>query len=120
MQFHNANADLNKLFYNSHKNLIIKICDELEIHEKVDELVEKFLNNAFLKVKQMKDPDKPKKPKSSYMFFADDVRARLKSENPDAKMPELSKLIGAEWKKLSDEDKEKYVDMVNEAKAQVS
>lgn len=118
MQYHNANADLNKLFYNSHKNLIIKICDELDIHEKSDELIEKFLSNAFMKVKALRDPSKPKKPKSSYMYFADEVRGKLKEANPDAKMPEMSKLIGAEWKKLSTEEKEKYVQMVSDAQSE--
>lgn len=36
------------------------------------------------KTKSKKDPAAPKRPLSAYMFFSQDWRERVKSENPDA------------------------------------
>lgn len=38
---------------------------------------------------------------SAYMFFVQDYRERLKSENPDATFGEVGKLLGAKWKEMS-------------------
>jgi hypothetical protein len=35
------------------------------------------------------------------MFFVQDYRERLKSENPDATFGEVGKLLGAKWKEMS-------------------
>ena len=35
----------------------------------------------------------------------------MKQENPTHKVTDLSKLIGAEWKQLSEEDKQPFVDL---------
>jgi hypothetical protein len=32
----------------------------------------------------------------------DDVRAKTKAENPDAKVSELGKIMGAEWNKIKE------------------
>jgi hypothetical protein len=62
------------------------------------------------------------------MFFSQDWRERIKTENPDAGFGEwfacfslllfaetcttgeVGKLLGAKWKEMSDEDKKPYVD----------
>ena len=36
------------------------------------------------------------------------VRARIKTENPEAALGELTKLAAAEWKALSKEDKQPF------------
>ena len=43
---------------------------------------------------------------TAYIFFCNDIRARITEENKDLKMTELSKLMGLEWKKLDDEGKQ--------------
>ena len=43
---------------------------------------------------------------TAYIFFCNDIRARITEENKDKKMTELSKLMGVEWKKLDDEGKQ--------------
>lgn len=116
MEFHKTCVDLNKLFFTSHENIIYKVCDELGMSEKADELVNKLLNDTFAKTKAMKDPDRPKKPKSSYMFFAAAVRDKVQKEHPDEKMGGISKVIGGMWQKLSEKEKEKYVKLANEDK----
>ncbi|KAI6118486.1 hypothetical protein EDD16DRAFT_1480919 [Pisolithus croceorrhizus] len=44
----------------------------------------------------------PKRALSAYMFFSQDWRERIKTENPDAGFGEVGKLLGAKWKELSD------------------
>ncbi|KAL7567414.1 hypothetical protein ACA910_021377 [Epithemia clementina (nom. ined.)] len=60
------------------------------------------------KKKNKKDPNAPKRGKSSYFYFADAMRDKVKEDNPDASFSELGKLLGAEWKKLSSQEKAKY------------
>ncbi|CAK5271000.1 unnamed protein product [Mycena citricolor] len=57
-----------------------------------------------------KDPNAPKRAMSAYMFFSQDWRDRVKTENPDASFGELGKLLGAKWKELDEKEKKPYVD----------
>lgn len=50
----------------------------------------------------------PKKPKSGFMFFSQERRKTLKEEQPTVSLTDASKIIGAEWKKLTEEDKRPY------------
>ena len=50
----------------------------------------------------------PKRGLSAYMYYTADVRPKFREENPDAKMGDLAKLMGATWKTLSKEDKTPY------------
>ncbi|GBB93203.1 hypothetical protein RclHR1_02130016 [Rhizophagus clarus] len=56
------------------------------------------------KLKLLKHPDLPKKPKTSYIHF---VVERM-SNNNVGKAPDRIKELASEWKQLSDEDKEPY------------
>ena len=56
----------------------------------------------------MLDGEKVKRAMTAFMFFSNDRRPELQQANPDMKITEISKLIGAEWKELSDEKKEPY------------
>ncbi|ORX36139.1 high mobility group box domain-containing protein [Kockovaella imperatae] len=56
------------------------------------------------------DPNKPKRALSAYMFFVQDYRDRIKSENPDVSFGEVGKLLGAKWKELSAAEKKPYED----------
>ncbi|KAK4686315.1 hypothetical protein P7C73_g3814, partial [Tremellales sp. Uapishka_1] len=57
------------------------------------------------KPKKEKDPGAPKRALSAYMFFVQDWRERIKSENSEASFGELGKLLGAKWKDMSDSEK---------------
>jgi hypothetical protein len=52
------------------------------------------------------------------VFFNTEVRDEVKEANPDATFADLSKLIGAKWSALSDDDKLPYETKAREAKAQ--
>jgi uncharacterized protein (DUF736 family) len=47
------------------------------------------------------DPNKPKRPQSSYFLFMGSVRSSVKAENPHYTIGEIAKHIGAMWKQLS-------------------
>jgi len=58
--------------------------------------------------KAKKDPNAPKRPISSYLFFAQDTRPEVVAENPEAKFTEVTKMLGARWQELSAKKRKKY------------
>lgn len=72
---------------------------------------------APAKAKAKKDPNAPKKPSNAYMIFCNTNRERVTEANPDAKATGIVSLLGAEWKSMSDEDKDKYKKMAEDDKA---
>jgi hypothetical protein len=68
------------------------------------------------KRKKKKDPDAPKGTRNGYMFYVQEHRAKRGKEHPDKGAAELTKMIGAEWKDLSDSKKKKYLDLAAEDK----
>jgi len=63
------------------------------------------------KKKKEKDPNAPKRATTAYFYFLKDSREKFKAKHPTAKMAELSKIMGEEWAKISDTDKQKYKDL---------
>ena len=61
--------------------------------------------------RRKKDPDMPKRPLSSYMFYSKERRPKLQEEKPDLAFGDYSKLIAAEWKTMTAEDKEPYLEV---------
>ena len=56
-----------------------------------------------------KDPNKPKRNKTAYIFYCMDMRDSVKEDMHDgAKSTEITSELGKRWKKLSDKKKEKY------------
>ena len=66
------------------------------------------------KQKKKKDPDAPKRPSTSYIFFCNEQRSKLKEEGLDFK--EIGKRLGEMWKALSDKKKKKYEKMAEDDK----
>ena len=58
--------------------------------------------------RRKKDPNAPKRALSAYMFFANENRDIIKSENPDVSFGQVGKLLGEKWKALSPEEREPY------------
>jgi len=50
--------------------------------------------------KRVKDPNKPKRGKSAYLFFCAEERSSVKKDMPDAKATEITTELGARWKIL--------------------
>ena len=64
-----------------------------------------------------KDENKIKRPLNAYIIYSQEVRNKVKSENPDSKVGDISKIIGAMWKELSPSKKKKFEKLASEAKA---
>ena len=60
------------------------------------------------KKKQQKDPNAPKRPLTCYMIYSSDVRQDVMKKNPGAKVPEVGKITGQMYGKLSKERKQHY------------
>lgn len=63
------------------------------------------------------DPNRPKGRKSAFIFFGDDVRARLRANNEKMDQSETLKYIAAEWKMLSSKKKKKYAKLAKKDSA---
>lgn len=68
--------------------------------------------------KKVRKADAPKRPLSGYMLFAQKVRADVKKAHPDATFGEIGKLLGAQWKSMSDSEKKAFNDLAAPKKAQ--
>jgi hypothetical protein len=66
--------------------------------------------------KRVKDPNAPKGPASAYILFQNDIRSAYKKEHPDMSNKELLRLIGDQWKTLSEDKKDFYRDQHGRAK----
>merc|ERR1712154_170458 len=61
--------------------------------------------------KKPEQPDSmPKRNQSSYFLFSNERRVQLKAANTDKKLTELSKIIAAEWKTKTADEKKVYAD----------
>ena len=65
-----------------------------------------------MKIKMKKDPNKPKRAKTGFMFYCDEHRPKLinnfKKKNEKVDIKVVAKKLGESWKSLKDSKKEKY------------
>jgi len=64
--------------------------------------------------KKKKDPNAPKKPLTAYMLFSNQMREKVKQDNPNITFPDVGKELGRLWKETT--DKEKYEKLAQEGK----
>ncbi|CAM8913391.1 unnamed protein product [Rhodiola kirilowii] len=87
----------------------------LKKKEKTENIIKKTKEDKQKK-KQVKegkvkaDPNKPKKPVSSYILFSKETRKALQEERPGVNFATLNALISVKWKEISDEEKKKWND----------
>lgn len=62
------------------------------------------------RARRVRDPNAPKKPLSNYMVYCMKNRKDVQAKNPNAKPTEISRILGAQWNKLSAEQKAKFVE----------
>jgi len=62
------------------------------------------------RARRVKDPNAPKKPLSNYMVYCMKNRKDIQAKNPNAKPTEISRILGANWNKLSADQKAKFVE----------
>jgi len=61
-----------------------------------------------MKTKKKKDPNRPKRAMSSFMFFANDKRADLREKFPELKITDIGRKLGGLWREVTPEEKLKY------------
>ena len=62
--------------------------------------------------KSDKDPNKPKGRTSAYAFFVQDMKET--PEGKSLKFTEFSKYCSEQWKKMDEDDKQKFIDLSQE------
>lgn len=117
MEHHNCILDINKIVSSTCESIIHNICKDLNVDdEKTKELLKKYVSSDIGKLKQKKHPNLPKRPKTSYMFFCDSERQNIMNNNQSAKIGDISKILGEKWAKIDEKEKEKFIQLAEEAK----
>jgi hypothetical protein len=84
------------------------------ISDNLNEMTEVLLQTAKQEQERepvkRKDPNAPKHPPSSYLLYMLSIKDDVEKENPDSSFADKSKIYGANWKKLPEQEKEvKYI-----------
>ncbi|KAF9600975.1 hypothetical protein IFM89_014960 [Coptis chinensis] len=82
----------------------------LKKKEKTDNIIkktkEKHQEKKKQKDEQKSDPNKPKRPASSFILFSKEMRKNLVQERPEISNATLNALISVKWKELNETEKE--------------
>ena len=96
---------------------VMKALDVTDVKSELETLItENMPKKVSSKEKKLKDPNAPKRPKSSYLFFCDEMRAQVKSDNPEFKAVDVTKELGRQWKELGEEEKKPFEKKAKKAK----
>lgn len=63
-----------------------------------------------------KDPNRPKRPTTAFFAFTNEIRASVRQEFPEASLGNVSQIIGERWRKLTDSQKQPYVEIAAQDK----
>lgn len=85
-------------FINSNKNP--NVVEAWNSKKTQDQLVRTIKKNNIV----IKDPLKPKRGKSGYLFFCAEYRNKMKAENPDLSVKDIVSKLGILWKKLKNDN----------------
>lgn len=61
--------------------------------------------------KRLRDPQKPKRAMTAFLFFHAERRAVLKAEFPQLGFEELGRRVGAAWKSVGAEERKRFEEM---------
>ncbi|KAL0547011.1 hypothetical protein IC582_016932 [Cucumis melo] len=90
----------------------------LKKKEKTETIIKKSKEERQKKKKEGKnpvDPNKPKKPASSYILFSKEARKSVMEEKPGVSNSTVNALISVKWKELSEEERKIWNDKAAEA-----
>jgi len=88
--------------------------DDLEsmwMSPKNQQLLIKTIKKTNIKIK---DPNKPKRGKSGFLYFCEENRCKIKSQNPDLSVKEIVSKLGQLWqflKKTNKDEIKRYEDL---------
>ena len=76
------------------------------------------LTRMFRRERRRNDPlAQVKKPRTAFSFFTQERRPKVQTANPNAGFGDLSRLVSAEWKKLSDKERSRFKSMEDKDKS---
>ncbi|CAI0408633.1 unnamed protein product [Linum tenue] len=88
----------------------------LKKKEKTENIIKKTKEIKQKKKKdQTVDPNKPKKPASSFLLFSKETRKSLMEERPGTNNSTITALISVKWKELSEEERQVWNSKAAEA-----
>jgi len=70
--------------------------------------------------KAKKDPNKPKRAKSAYLYFGSEKRNEINEKSPGQSVVDTMKEIGRMWRELNEDDKTPYQELADEDKVRYS
>ena len=112
LEYYNNLKSTVDIFRDSHLDLLKSVCVELNVMDKYDGLVSKYIDKT-INLKAKKDPNLPKKQRNKFLIFCEHERARMKDNNEKLSFSDMTKVLSQRWKSLSDEDQKKYLDIAN-------
>lgn len=65
---------------------------------------------GYERKKKRRNADQPKKPLSAFFLYSAKRRPDLKVKNPEMKLGDFAKVIGSEWREMTDDDKKPFAD----------
>ena len=77
---------------------------------KLNSVIKKNNTKETAPTKKIKDPNAPKRGKSSYIFFCVDKRQTVIDANPGMAAKEIIQELGNMWRNLGEKEKQRYVD----------
>lgn len=80
----------------------------LKKKEKTDNIIKKNKEKRQKKKQQEIDPNRPKKPASSFLLFSKEARRILLEERPGTNNSTINALISVKWKELGEEEKQDW------------
>jgi len=105
-----------------YQKLMDKVPEEVKEKAKAEKRQKKAIASGRSAAAELKDMleslGKPKRPLSGYMLFSKDRRARMTASESQKSPPDLIKMFAAEWKGLSEAQKQPYLDKYEKLKAE--
>ena len=87
-----------------------------ENKNKLQKIMSSTLTKQSITLKKVKDPDAPKRAKTSYIFFCIKKRDEIMKENPNMSAKEIIKELGIVWRDLPDNKKAPFVKLAEKDK----
>lgn len=119
-QFHKfATAQLDAMHRFTREKLVelMTVVYEETDGEKIEQNVQAILGKKPIRIRKVKDPDRPSKPLTGYQIFCRDFHADEKKSGAAKKsLIDLSREQSKRWRGLTDKEKSKYLKRASELK----
>ena len=120
----NSQLKSNEDLFKTMRKVITHLSENIEgqTYENLWDLVstkpEEYYRRHFRRENKRNNPlSEIKRPRTAYTFFTQERRNAIKESNPNKSFGEISKMVAAEWHKLSDKKRAAYVKRENADKA---